>query len=92
MSKATQLEGIPTKHKKENLNASATFFVKDINTCIKKEELPDELKTADITPAFRKGDKRDKLNYRPVSILPILSKVYEKCLSKHTENYMKNIL
>ena len=54
MSKATQLEGIPTKHKKENLNASATFFVKDITTCIKKEEFPHELKTADITPAFGK--------------------------------------
>ena len=47
---------------------------------------------ADITPAFKKGGKHDKSNYRPVSILPILSKVYEKCLYKQIENYMENIL
>ena len=77
MSKTTQLEGIATKITKENLNVSATFLVKE---CIKKGEFPDKLNTADITPDFKKGDKHDKSNYRPVSILPILSKVYGKCL------------
>ena len=86
MSKTTQLERILTKIVKEILNVFATFLVKDINTFIKKEEFPDKLKTADITPIFQKGDKHDQLNYRPVSIPPILSKVYEKCL------YMENIL
>ena len=77
---------------KENLNIFATFLVKDINVSIRKEEFPDKLETADITLAFKKGDKHDKSNYRPVSILPILSKVYEKCLYKQIENYMENIL
>ena len=54
-----------------------TFLTKDINKCTRKGEFPDKLKTGDITPAFKIGDKHDKLNYRPVSILPILSKVYE---------------
>ena len=54
MSKATQLEGIPTKIVKEN-----------------------------------RDDKHDKSNYRPVSILTILSKIYEKCLYKQIENYME---
>ena len=52
MSKTTQLEGIPTKIVKENLNILASFSVKDINTCIRKAEFPDKLKMADITPAF----------------------------------------
>ena len=80
MSKTTQCEGIPTKVVKENLNIFATFLAKDINKFIRKGELPAKLKTTDITPAFKSGDKHDKSNYRPVSILPILSKVYEKCL------------
>ena len=42
---------------------------------IRKGEFPDKLKTADITPVFKKGDKHEKSNYRPISILPILSKV-----------------
>ena len=80
MSKTTQLERIPTKIVKEILNVFATFLVRDVNTCFKKGEFPDKLKTADITSAFKKGDKHDKSDYRSVSILPILSKVYEKCL------------
>ena len=52
MSKTTQLEGIPTKIVKENLNIFASFSVKDLNTCIRKGEFPDKLKMADITPAF----------------------------------------
>ena len=47
---------------------------------------------ADITPAFKKGGKHDKSNYRTVRILPILSKVYEKRFYKQIENYMQNIL
>ena len=80
MSKTTQLEGVPTKIVKGNLNIFATLLAKDINTRIRKGEFLDKLKTADITPAFKRGDKHDKSNYRPVSILTILSKVYEKCL------------
>ena len=37
-------------------------------------------------------EKRDKLNYQPVSLLPILSQVYEKCLYKQLENYWENTL
>ena len=73
MSKTTQLERIPTKIPQENLNIFATFLVKDINTCNENGEFPDKLKTADITLAFKKGDKREKSNYRPVSIPQILS-------------------
>ena len=47
MSKATQLEGIPTKIVKENLNIFATFLVKDINACIRKEEFPNKRREND---------------------------------------------
>ena len=61
MSKTTQLERIPTKIVKENLNIFATFLVKDINTCIRKGEFLDKLQTADITLAFKKGNIKIKL-------------------------------
>ena len=54
---------IPTKTVRDNLNVFATFLVKDINSWIKKEKFPDNLKTDDITPDFKKGDKHDKSNY-----------------------------
>ena len=37
-----------------------------INTCIKKRDFRDKLETADITLAFKMGDKYVKSNYRPV--------------------------
>ena len=40
------------------------------------------LKSADITPAHKKGDKTDKRNYRPVSVLPVASKIFERIIQK----------
>ena len=37
-------------------------------------------KSADVTPIFKKDDRLLKINSRPVSILPTLSKIYEKIL------------
>lgn len=48
MLKTTQVEGIPTKIAKENLDVFATFLGKDINTYIKKGEFRDKPKTVDI--------------------------------------------
>ena len=36
------------------------------------------LKKAEVIPVYKKSDKLNKSNYRPVSILPILAKVFEK--------------
>ena len=41
---------------------------------------PDVLKRGLISPIFKKGDSRYLDNYRPVSTLPIFSKIYEKLL------------
>ena len=43
-----------------------------------KITFPTTLKDADVKTVFKKDEKADKENYRPISILPILSKVCEK--------------
>ena len=78
MSKTTQLERIPTKIVKENLNIFATFLVKDINTCIRKGEFLDKLQTADITLAFKKGNIKNQTTDQYV--------YYQYC-----QKFMKNI-
>ena len=48
-----------------------------INDAINKGVFPDSLKIANITPVHKKDEPTDKENYRPVSVVPLLSKVFE---------------
>ena len=50
-----------------------------INKAI-KNKFPDSLKLSNILPVHKKKDPTDKTNYKPISILPLLSKVFEKVI------------
>ena len=45
---------------------------------VKTGEIPSEWKSANITPVLKKGRKEDVNNYRPISVLPIVAKVFER--------------
>ena len=53
-------------------------LTKCINKAFNENNFPDTLKLSDIVPVFKKLDPTDKTNFRPVSVLPLLSKVFEK--------------
>jgi hypothetical protein len=59
-------------------------ITKIINMSIDSGIFPNRLKEAQVTPIFKKNDPFLKSKYRPVSILPIPSKNFEKVLSIHT--------
>ena len=46
---------------------------------------PNELKLAEVLPAFKKNDKNDKMNYRSIGIIPNISKIYERCIQTQNE-------
>ena len=52
---------------------------------------PTSLKVANITPVYKKGSKNSKENYRPLSVLPNIPKIYERCLFQPISNYFENI-
>ena len=53
---------------------------------------PDSLKEAEVIPVFKdKDDSNDKSNYRPISCLPPLAKVFEKLVFKQLSPYFENI-
>ena len=79
-SKAYQKDNIPPKILKENADVLSSFLKDDINLNLVKGEFPRNLKNADMIP-----------NYRPVSILPTLSKIYEKLLYQQMYDYFDNI-
>ena len=58
-----------------------------INSSIPTDTFPNELKIADIVPVFKKEDQNDKTNHRPISILPLISKIFEKVLYQQIEDF-----
>ena len=63
----------------------------DINNCILNGIFPSILKYANITPSFKKLERLLKINYRPVSILPTLSKIYEKVIYQQIYEYFDKL-
>ena len=49
------------------------------------------MKYADVTPIHEKDDKTDKTNYRTISILPNLSKVYERLMYNQISPYFDSV-
>ena len=49
---------------------------------------PDTLKIAKVNPIYKCGPKDDPANYRPISILSVLSKIIEKHVTKHLSTFM----
>ena len=62
------------------------------NQNIKNSTFPNELKNADISPVYKEKGCHDKSNYGPVSILPLLSKPFERILYEQIDNHTKDIL
>ena len=91
-SKSTQSEDIPFKIIKDNADIFANFILQNFNKCIIDGKFPDQLKKADVSPVFKKGNHNDKTNYRPVSILPSLSKIYERLIYNQINQMTENAL
>ena len=69
---------IPTKTQKTIARDICVPLTDFVHSAISNGVLPDEIKLADVTPLYEKRDPEDKTNYRPINVLPSLSKVYEK--------------
>ena len=89
--KVSQNSNIPTKIIKENSDVFGKVFCSFINDSIKSFTFPSCLKEADITPIDKKGKKDKKENYRPVSILPVLSKIFESIMFIQMSAFFKDI-
>ena len=62
------------------------------NEIIENKKFPSELKCADITPIFKKLECILKKNYRPVSILPVVSKIFERIMQNQIKSYVEKYL
>ena len=87
-SKVSLDTDIPTKILKDNADIFSDFFLSGFNNSITTSIFPSS-QQAIIRPVFKKGDKNSKENYRPVSLLPNISKIFEQLLFKQISNFME---
>ena len=84
--KIAQEKDIDTNIIKQNSDFFAFHVQKDINASISSTKFPKE---AEGLPVYKKKSKLSKENYRSISILPNISKVYERCLYEQISKYFE---
>ena len=93
VSMGSQQSDIPTRILIDNSQYFASYFHGNINYCLGESLLfPHDLKLADVSPAYKKKSRSSKDNYRPVSILSNISKIYERWIYDQIQNYFDQIL
>ena len=75
-SKACQDSDLPTKVIKSNSDIFTDALYSKFNRSLETSVFPPSMKLANVTPVHKKGNRSEKDNYRPVSILPNLPKVF----------------
>ena len=91
-NKATQSTYITSKLIQENSDIFGDFIFGNYKNCVSNSIFPNSLKNTIVTWVHKKGAKTSKDNYRPVSILSNISKIYERLLFKQISEYFEPIL
>ena len=82
------ISGIPVVILKKASDIISTPLAGIFNACIKSHRFPTEWKTAIVTPLYKnKGADNDLNNYRGISVLPPLCKIFEKLLAVRIKAY-----
>ena len=68
------------------------YLTVTINYSLRENIFPEELKRSEVIPLYKKLDPLKKENYRPVSLLSHLSKVFDRIIHKQTNTYMEDKL
>ena len=69
-SKSSPIDSVPVRVLKEHSDVFIPKVVFDFNSFIRTGIFPNKLKLAEVKPIFKKNDKLDKENFRPVRLLP----------------------
>ena len=91
-NEASQKSDVPITIIHKNADIFADFLAESLKGAIKTYNYPNCLKLADITRLHKKERKGNKENYRPVSILPTLSKILERILFEQISVYFDKFL
>ncbi len=83
-------DGIPLCFIEDSLFITAYYLTQIINTSIVTGIFPTQWKNAIVTPLYKAGDESNVGNYRPISLLPIFSKIIEKIVANQLTEHLEN--
>ena len=89
MSKATGLDNIPARFVCDAADQIAPCIAHITNLSFHQCKLPSDLKQARVVPLYKKASKTEPGNYRPVSILCIISKIIERVVYNQINDHLK---
>ena len=88
-NKKSSVKDIPVHVYKKIAYIIAPVLNKLINESVHSGIFPDILKIARVIPLHKSGSKKDVNNYRPISILPVISKIFEKVMSSRIISFFE---
>ena len=91
-NKAKGPDGISAKFVKMSASVINCHLANIINNDISNNNYSEHAKTATVRPIFKKDDRTKIKNYRPVRLLNIFSKIYERFLHKNLTDYVDSFL
>ena len=89
-NKAYGPDGVPPRLLKEAKNVISKPLSHLFNKSLQTHSFPKMWKMANVLPIFKKGDKNTLGNYRPISLLNSMSKIFEKIIFKYLYNHFKD--
>lgn len=87
VSKSTGCDKISARFLKDAASV-VTPLTHIINISLRSGQVPKEFKTARVVPLYKKDDCNQEGNYRPVSILPVVSKIFERIVHEQLYNFL----
>ena len=94
VSKAAGIDNLSGRFLKDGAKVLSKPISDLCNLSITSEKFPDPCKVAKLKPLYKKGSLTEPCNYRPISLLPLISKVIEKVIHDQTSTFLnsKNLL
>ncbi|CAH1252373.1 Hypp9263 [Branchiostoma lanceolatum] len=89
-NKAPGPDGIPNRLLKEAAPVISTSLCNLFNLSLSTSQLPAEWKQCNVTPVYKKGDRSNPSNYRPIALLPTVPKVLERLVHNRLYTYLMN--
>ena len=90
--KSCPVGSLPTRLLKEHFDVFGVELQNLINNSLNTGVFPDELKMGEISSLFKSEDSFIKKNYRPITVLPAVSKVYERIIQDQIIPFMEPVM